>query len=66
MSVQTGPLVQFTTDGCGTLSLIQAQLPSVPSQPVDQISAEDLPEVPIEDPGGKELLLSSPWAPLTV
>jgi charged multivesicular body protein 6 len=37
-------------------SIIAAQLPSVPSQPVDQISVEDLPEVPTEDPRGKELL----------
>ena len=30
----------------------QAQLPNVPSEPVEQISAEDLPEVPTEEPGG--------------
>ena len=31
---------------------MQAQLPEVPSQPVDVITAEDLPEVPTEEPAG--------------
>lgn len=32
--------------------LWQAQLPQVPSQPVEQIAPEDLPEVPTQEPAG--------------
>lgn len=34
------------------LFLLQAQLPQVPSQPVEQFTAEDLPEVPTQEPAG--------------
>ena len=36
---------------------LQAQLPEVPSQPVDMITAEDLPEVPTEEPAGMHVML---------
>lgn len=32
--------------------VLQAQLPQVPSQPVEQLTAEDLPEVPTQEPAG--------------
>ena len=31
---------------------LQAQLPQVPSQPLEQFTAEDLPEVPTQEPAG--------------
>lgn len=34
------------------LYVLQAQLPQVPSQPVEQFTAEDLPEVPTQEPAG--------------
>lgn len=37
--------------------MFQAQLPDVPSEPVQQFTAEDLPEVPTEEPTGMKIAL---------